>query len=116
MKFGKVQGIASGLLGLGLVVGASGAYAEDLTLNVINKAHAPITSMYVSAAGHNTWEENLFPANSVLPVGNKIAVHIKDNLTSCEYDIKATFKTGETSEDFDVDLCKLDKGSYTYTK
>ena len=104
------------IAGMFFLAAPQAGQAEDLKFVLINKSHAPIAKFFVSAANHDEWEENRFPANAILPVGNKLDIHIVDKLTSCEYDVKAVFKDGSFSEDFDVDLCKLNKGTYTYTK
>lgn len=116
MKAANHFAFVAAIAGLGLAMSAIGAAAEDLKFALINKAHAPISEFHVSAAGHNSWEENLFPANAVLPVGNTLDIHVRDNLTSCEYDLKAVFADGAASEEYDVDLCKINGGSFTYNK
>ncbi|HLO75383.1 MAG TPA: hypothetical protein VK196_02880 [Magnetospirillum sp.] len=95
-----------------LALSAVSAQAEDLQFTLINRSAVNMDSFQVSHSGTKNWEENLFPANAILPAGNELTINIRDGLKTCEYDIRSTFVNGQVFEDYSLDLCKMN--SYTF--
>ncbi|MES0882804.1 hypothetical protein [Roseibium sp. SCP14] len=87
------------------------ASAEDLQFTLINDTDTPIAGFFVSPASSDSWEDNLMDGG-YLDAGYETEVLIEDGLSTCAYDIRASFTDGETLEDYGLDLCDL--GSYTF--
>ena len=103
----RAAGLASALL----LLAPAAAQAEDLEFLLTNLSDSSVVGFYVSPTDTDRWEENLI-AGGYLPSGNEIDVVIADGADTCMYDIRTEFEDGETTEDYDLDLCEL--GEYTF--
>ncbi|HXC54017.1 MAG TPA: hypothetical protein VNU97_01860 [Rhizomicrobium sp.] len=83
---------------------ATPALAEDLQIKVKNDTSTPMTEVYVSHVGTDSWEENIL--NGTVAPGEDLEVTIADGRTTCEYDIKAVFSDGGHAEFRNQNLCE----------
>lgn len=90
---------------------AGAAQAEDLEFPLTNRSEDTLVAFHVSHAGTDSWEENLIEGGILAP-GYEIDVLIADGLTTCIYDIRSEFESGDVLEDFDLDLCEM--GGYSF--
>ena len=101
---------------LGLLSNAKTTLAgENLVFALSNGSTYAITAFYASPSGVDNWEENILANVDVYPY-ERINININDGRDVCYYDVMTVFSDGEYIEEYDVDLCDLDGGSYDITE
>lgn len=106
--------LSGAVLAAAVLVSASlptAARAEDLGFVLRNKTSATVTGLYVTHNRSKRWGENLIAKRDRLRPGEVGDVTISDGRRDCDYDIRVEFGDGDSTEDYDIDLCEL--GEYT---
>lgn len=107
-----VRGLAAVTLALPIVV-AEQAIASKDNFSVQNNSGEDIVELYVSASSRASWDTNLLSGN-VLSTGESTPVTFGDpSPQSCLYDIMAVFSSGQTIEDYQINVCNT--SSYTFS-
>jgi len=91
-------------------VAASAQVTEPVSFTLNNETDHILVSLYISVPSTDEWEEDIF-GDGMLDAGDSVEVTIDDNLSDCEYDLKAEFSDGTELALGSVDFCELDGGS-----
>ncbi|WP_295620301.1 hypothetical protein [Chamaesiphon sp. GL140_3_metabinner_50] len=90
----------------------SSALAGRQNFTIVNRTSSDIINLYVSPVNTNSWEEDVF-GSDYLPSGNQIEVNFGNSTQGCYYDLKAVLRNGSIGEGRSLNLCQLEK--YTFT-
>jgi hypothetical protein len=88
---------------------------DDVGFTLVNGTTYTLTNFYASPTGVNNWENDIMGSDT-LPPGGKVYVNINDARDVCNYDVKGTFSDGNSAEQYQIDFCDLDGGTYTFTE
>lgn len=102
--------LAATLLAVAAPAVTSAQVTEPVSFTLNNNTSHDLVSLYISVVSTNDWEEDIF-GNGVLDAGDSVEVTIDDNLSDCEYDLKAVFSDGEEIVLGSENFCELDGGS-----
>lgn len=94
------------------LLGTSGAGpAQTRTLLLLNRGSEAIFSVQFGHAKAQAWSTDLLPFNDVVDVGEgkEVAVPLGNE---CVYDVRATYRGGQTSDVSNVDLCVASSVSF----
>lgn len=81
------------------------AQGADLEFTLVNKASSTLKEFYLVPNYVGNWGEDILIED--IRSGESGPITVADGLSTCTYDIYATFADGDDIEDYDVDLCKL---------
>ena len=87
---------------------------EPVSFTLNNQTDNVLVALYISVVSTNEWEEDIF-GSGVLGAGDSVEITIDDNLSDCEYDLKAVFDDGEEVILGSEDFCELDGGEVNVT-
>ena len=79
---------------------------KNRRVRMINATSYTIQRLYGSNESRTTWEEDVL-GDSVLRPGNSVVVNWDDGSCYCEFDFKAVYSDGDTSEKRGIDVCRL---------
>lgn len=84
------------------------AQASKSNFRVYNNTGTTLERLYITETGYTRWGDDIL-GWSVLQDGGSIGIHFfNPSPHVCYYDIRAVFSTGETIEEYRVDVCNSD--------
>ena len=92
---------------LAFAAGVSAQTTEPVSFTLSNDTGQTLVALHISNTGTNDWEEDILGVDMV-GAGESVDVTIDDNLTACEYDVRADFSDGDTLDVRGVNFCELD--------
>ena len=92
------------------LISSSSAFADQRNFTLVNNTSQPITYLYISESGANTWEEDVL-GKDVLGSGESTDIVFSGKTGKCSYDIKTAFSSGAPFERYALNLCE----TTTYT-
>jgi len=99
---------------LAFALGASAQTTEPVNFTIENATDATMTSLHLSLPSSNSWEEDIL--GEEVAGGESVDVTIDDNLSDCEYDIRADFDDGTHIDVRGVDFCSLEGETITISE
>ncbi len=97
------------------VLSASAAWAQDISFTLVNDTSFVLTEFYIGASTEAEWGDDLLGDEILEPAAEGV-VSIADGLPECLYDVLGVFEDGEMVEHYEVDICELDGGSYSFVE
>lgn len=88
------------------------AEAYDRHVMIINDSSRSIVAFYASNEDSDTWEENIFHGDYLLP-GHQIRVNVDDGTGHCVYDFKAILRGGAEAVRRSLDVCRVQSWTIT---
>lgn len=88
---------------------SSPLWAQDLSLNVINRTGTAIQEFYASNARSQSWGEDVLGVNIIEP-GTRMRIepaNAQRRRGGCQYDLRAVFANGASVERRNVNLCEV---------
>jgi hypothetical protein len=99
--------IAALAIGAALLATPHSAFADQRDFTLVNRSGQTIRSVYVSAASHNSWEEDVL-GRDVLRNGHRVRIHFSSwdrDSGLCHYDIRVITRDGSEGTKWGVNLC-----------
>lgn len=90
---------------------ATGAFAQDRRVQIVNKTGYTIIEFYGSNVGANDWEEDILGVD-ILRSGRTQTINFDDGSGYCMFDFKAVFSDGDVLTAKRINVCEI--GTYTY--
>ena len=92
---------------LAFALGVSAQTTEPVSFTLSNDTAQTLVALHISHSGTDQWEEDILGVDMV-DAGESVDVTIDDDLTACEYDVRADFSDGDTLDVRGVNFCELD--------
>jgi hypothetical protein len=96
--------IAAGACACAFALGVAAKAGQRLTLDVRNETGSTLTALSLASGRHGP---DLLEGRTVAP-GEMIQVSVNGDPSVCSYDLTAAFRSGDSIEQDDVNLCELD--------
>lgn len=90
------------------------AYAENLVFTLNNKSSGAVNELYVGPPESNTWGEDIL-GQDVLDSGQTATITIYNADGKCQWDIRIVYDDASVTDERNIDLCKLENGTYDVT-
>jgi len=87
---------------------------ETVRFTLNNTTDNTLVTLQISESGNNSWGEDIL-GRDMLAAGESAAVTIDDDLSDCEYDVRATFDDGTELDVRGVDMCTINGGEVDVT-
>jgi opacity protein-like surface antigen len=97
-----------------LAVGANAQTSEPVHFTISNDTEGTMNALYLATAGSATWEDDIL--NGTVDAGETLDVTIDDDLSGCEYDMRADFTDGSHIDVRDVNFCELEGETISFTE
>ncbi len=98
MKLANLAVLTSTLFVLPVLAAAAG-------FDLVNKSDYMITEVYAGPSNENSWGDNIL-SGQIQP-GEELIVTLDTDGYGCLWDIMYVFSDGDTFEEFEVDICKI---------
>jgi hypothetical protein len=87
--------------------------ADGLSFSVENYTSVNLVEFYLTPSTGDDWGSN-YLEDFAIPPRSVSRVVVDDHSEECLYDMLGVFDDGEYAEEYGVDLCAIDGGSYTF--
>jgi hypothetical protein len=89
------------------------ALAQQQNFNLINRTGYTIAALNVSPTSQDSWGPDILGA-AVIPNGQAALVRFQPGISACEFDVRITYATGDSSDVRNVSLCRASQITVTY--
>ncbi|MCR8826572.1 hypothetical protein [Pseudosulfitobacter koreensis] len=98
MKYSNVAALTAALFTLPFMADAAG-------FDLVNKTGYTITEVYAGPSNESNWGENILTGQ--IRTGQELVVTLDTDGYGCMWDVMYVFSDGDTFEEFDVDICRI---------
>lgn len=89
------------------------ALAQQQNFILVNRTGYTIMSVNVSPTASNNWGPDIL-GTQVVQDGQQVTVQFPPGITECNFDVRITYDSGDSSDVRAVDLCRASQITVTY--